>query len=69
MLTDLTVFAASYARYRKWMDGGECIALDKDEEKQKLITDNYGLLRKLAKSVEYQYILDLNYTRFTFSEI
>ena len=26
------------------------------------------LLRKLAKSVEYQYILDLNYTRFTFSE-
>ena len=24
-----------------------------------------GDLRKLAKSVEYQYILDLNYTRFT----
>lgn len=48
------------------MDSGRCIALDKDEETEKLITDNYGLLRKLAKSVEYQYILDLNYTRFTF---
>ena len=48
------------------MDSGRCIALDKDEEAEKLITDNYGLLRKLAKSVEYQYILDLNYTRFTF---
>ncbi|MBR0379320.1 MAG: hypothetical protein IJH62_02020 [Mogibacterium sp.] len=69
MLTDLTVFAVSYARYRKWMDAGRCIALDNDEETEKLITDNYGLLRKLAKSVEYQYILDLNYTRFTFSEI
>ena len=49
------------------MDDGRCIALDKDEEKQKLITDNYGLLRRLARSVEYQYILNMNYTRFTFS--
>ena len=48
------------------LDDGRCIALDKNESTQKIITDNYGLLKKLAKSVEYQYILNMNYTRFTF---
>ena len=48
------------------MDDGRCIALDKNEETDKLITNNYALMRKLAKSVEYQYILNMNYTRFTF---
>jgi hypothetical protein len=51
------------------LDDGRCIALETSEVSGKLITDNYELLRKLAESVEYQYILDLNYTRFTFSEI
>lgn len=50
------------------LDDGKCIALDKNELSQKLITDNYELLRRLAKSVEYQYILNMNHTRFTFSE-
>ena len=50
------------------LDDGKCIALDKNELSQKLITDNYELLRKLAKNVEYQYILNMNHTRFTFSE-
>lgn len=50
------------------LDNGKCIALDRSETSGKLITDNYGLLRKLAESVEYQYILNMNYTRFTFSE-
>ena len=48
------------------LDDGTCIALDIDKEKQQLITDNYELLKKVAKSVEYQYILDMNYVRFTF---
>jgi len=48
------------------LDEGRCIALDRNESSQKIITDNYGLLKKLAKSVEYQYILNMNYTRFTF---
>ena len=48
------------------LDDGRCIALDKNEGAHRLVTDNYELLRKLAKSVEYQYILDMNYTRFTF---
>ena len=50
------------------LDDGKCIALDKNVVSRKLITDNYELLKKLAKSVEYQYILNMNYTRFTFSE-
>jgi hypothetical protein len=47
------------------LDDGECIALNKDEEQQKLITSNYGIIKKVAKSVDYQYILNLNYTKIT----
>ena len=50
------------------LDDAECIALDKDVESQKLITDNYGLLKKLATSVEYQYLLNMNYTRIIFAK-
>ena len=48
------------------MDNGECIALNEDKETQELITDNYTLLKKVCNSVEYQYILNLNYTIFRF---
>ena len=48
------------------LDDGRCIALDEDRETQELITDNYGLLRKLAKSVKYQYLLNMNYTEIEF---
>lgn len=44
------------------IDDGKCIFLDREAEKQKIITTNYGLLKKLSKSVKYQYILNLNYT-------
>ena len=44
------------------LDDGKCIFLDREEEKKKLITTNYGLLKKVSKSVEYQYILNMNYT-------
>ena len=47
------------------LDEGDCISLDKDDEKQRLITNNYDLIKKIAKAVEYQYILNLNYTRIT----
>lgn len=50
------------------MDDGKCIALNEDVEKKKLITDNYGLLKGLAYSVEYQYVLDMNYTVLRFSD-
>ena len=48
------------------LDDGVCIALDENETTNTLITDNYGLLKKMAKSVEYQYILNMNYTVITF---
>ena len=48
------------------LDDGVCIALDENETTKTLITDNYELLKKVAKSVEYQYILNMNYTVITF---
>ena len=47
------------------MDDGRCIMLDENEETKELIT-NYSLIRKIAVSVNYQYILNLNYTVFCF---
>ncbi|MCR4845446.1 MAG: polysaccharide biosynthesis C-terminal domain-containing protein [Eubacterium sp.] len=50
------------------MDNGKCIALDKMEDSARgVITDNYVLLQKSAKSIEYQYVLDLNYTILNFA--
>ena len=43
-------------------DDGECIALDEDREHQELVTNNYDLVKCIAKEVSYQYVLDLNYT-------
>lgn len=48
------------------LDDGKCIALDENKETTALITNNYELLKKLAKSVEYQYLLNMNYTVFRF---
>ena len=42
------------------------MSFNENEETQELITDNYTLMRKVAKSVEYQYVLNLNYTIFRF---
>lgn len=60
------VSGLSYGAVFEMLDNGKCIALDRDSEIQELITDNYGLVKKLAKSVEYQYLLNMNYTVFTF---
>lgn len=59
----LVLFTENGARFTM-LDDGRCIALDEDRETQKLITDNYELLKKLAKSVRYQYLLNMNYTVF-----
>ena len=48
------------------LDDGKCISLNEDTETQELITDNYMLLKRVCKSVEYQYILNMNYTIFRF---
>ena len=49
------------------LDDGICIALDEDPEIQEQITDNYDLLKTVAKTVQYQYILEMNYSILTFS--
>ncbi len=50
------------------MDNGKCIALQKEEDREKgLTTDNYVLMQRLAKSVKYQYVQDMNYTIMEFA--
>ena len=48
------------------IDDGRCIALDENEETHELVTDNYELLRRVSESIEYQYILNMNYTIIRF---
>lgn len=48
------------------IDNGRCITLDDDPESRSLITNNYALIKKLAKSAQHRYILNLNYTMFEF---
>ena len=55
--TDNCVFAM--------IDDGACIMLNEDDASKELIT-NYGLIKKIAQEVSYQYVLDLNHTVFTF---
>ena len=48
------------------LDDGKCIKLDENEENQKLQRDNYEVIKKLAKSYDYQYLLNMNYSTFNF---
>ena len=47
------------------LDDGKCIALDKSVNNKDLITDSYDLVRKVANNIEYQYILNMNYSRIS----
>lgn len=44
------------------IDDGKRIVFDENEESQKAATDNYTFLKRIAKSVDYQYVIDMNYT-------
>jgi len=48
------------------LDDGATIELDVDESKREITTNNYELLRRIATSVDYQYVLDMNYTTLSF---
>lgn len=48
------------------LDDGKCITLDENEDRKKLITNNYELLNKISKSHEYKYILNMSCTTFEF---
>lgn len=49
------------------LDDGACIIFDEDQEKQRMITDNYALLKRVSSSMQYQYVLNLNHTMLKFS--
>ncbi len=59
------LFTGDNARFTM-LDDGECIALNEDPETKERITDNYGLIKRAANTVQYQYILDMNYSILTF---
>ena len=61
----IILFTPDSARFAM-IDDGKCIALDENQETQTLITDNYELMKRVAKSVSYQYLLNMNYTVFEF---
>ena len=48
------------------LDDGENISLDNNKEYEEMTVDNYDILKKIAKSYSYQYILKMNYTIFNF---
>ena len=48
------------------IDNGIQIVFDDDMEKVAIVTDNYNLLKRLASSLEHQYLLNINYTRMEF---
>lgn len=48
------------------IDDGREIKFIQDEGQRALTTNNYELMKRLAKSVDYQYILNLNYTTLKF---
>ena len=49
------------------LDDGECISLNANEEVQELIEEHGKEMKELADNVEYEYILNMNYSRVTFS--
>lgn len=48
------------------LDDGERLNLNENEDQDKIITNNYELLKKMAKTYKYQYLLNMNHTVFEF---
>ena len=66
VLIQLMVHFREHGAVFTMMDDGRCIALDKNVTNKTMMIDNYTLLKKLCKTCEYQYILGMNFTVFTF---
>jgi len=49
------------------MDDGQCIMLNEDDASRDIVS-NYSVIRKIADTVSYQYVLDMNYSVFTFEQ-
>ena len=53
------------------IDNGECLeleAVDADSDVWKLLENKYYIAEKIASSISYQYLLELNYSMFVFEE-
>ena len=48
------------------LDNGSCIALNEDSDSVELRANNYEIVKKIADTVNYQYILNMNYSVLTF---
>ena len=48
------------------LDDGICIKLNESKEQQEVSVDNYEIIKKLADSYDYQYLLNMNYTTLNF---
>lgn len=44
------------------LDDGRCINLDKKRSNGEIVTNNYELVKKVARSYKYQYLLNMNHT-------
>ena len=44
------------------LDDGKCIHFNDSKENDEVITNNYELIRRMAKSYKYKYLLNMNYT-------
>ena len=53
--------------YFGMLDTGRRIGLNEDHESKELVTENYELIKKLSETVEYQYVLDMDYTVVSFT--
>jgi len=49
------------------MDDGQCIMLNEDDASRDIVS-NYSVIRKIADTASYQYVLDMNYSVFTFEQ-
>ena len=48
------------------LDDGKRLNFDKVKDRSEIVTNNYELVKKLSKSYEYQYILNMNHTTLEF---
>ena len=49
------------------LDEGQCLSFEEEPDIRSLITSHHRLISKFAKDVEYQYLLNMNFTKFIFT--
>ena len=49
------------------LDEGQCLSFEEEPDIISLLTSHHRLISKFAKEVEYQYLLNMNFTKFEFT--